>query len=282
MYADAVSAIPQRALGPAYVTLIFLALGIAILLRHLSGPGDNREPDFAQTAFLLGGQTRTINAATAALRRAGAVDAVAHFDFVAVGRCPPDASPLLAAVYGTATQRIKLDQVGAEPAVRAAVDQVAAGVRAAGWAWNDGDRARTRVGMWIMLGVAAIGAVDSVAIKAGPGGPIDFLVGAAIFAGLAAFSVRQPIALTGAAKRVTAAQRRRYSYLNPAQNPSWTTYGPDGVAMAVALYGAAAIRSADPGLAERAGLSRPRLAALSNPVLASTRTRTTPAGSCGD
>jgi len=54
-----------------------------------------------------------------------------------------------------------------------------------------------------------------------------------------------------------AALRERNQHLAPRSTPAWATYGPAGAALAVALFGDAALRAGDPALAVALGSWRP-------------------------
>ncbi|MDG4826789.1 TIGR04222 domain-containing membrane protein [Asanoa sp. WMMD1127] len=68
------------------------------------------------------------------------------------------------------------------------------------------------------------------------------------------FSLFRPLGRTRAGDRLLDRLRREHAYLAPSQTPSYATYGPAGAALAVALFGLAALVHLDPAFATEAEL----------------------------
>ncbi|WP_159079110.1 hypothetical protein [Plantactinospora sp. BC1] len=62
-----------------------------------------------------------------------------------------------------------------------------------------------------------------------------------------------------AIRRLVARLRNAQQHLAPSLDPAWTVYGPNGAALAVALFGPGAIWQADPRLARALGLPIPTM-----------------------
>lgn len=100
--------------------------------------------------------------------------------------------------------------------------------------------------------VAIIDLLGGVRFVAGliNGNPVVFLGIILVLMGLAWWRIVAPVRVTpmGRVARERAAMNNRH--LRPSNSPSYTTYGPDAAAAAVAVYGAAALMVLDPALSE--------------------------------
>ena len=68
-----------------------------------------------------------------------------------------------------------------------------------------------------------------------------------------------PMAFVGALGRVTRRRaKKRFRYLRPANAPAYTTYGPEAAAMGVAVFGRAALKRLDRGLAKAVSADKAR------------------------
>ncbi|WP_067694970.1 TIGR04222 domain-containing membrane protein [Nocardia jejuensis] len=83
--------------------------------------------------------------------------------------------------------------------------------------------------------------------------PVLYLVLAMIVLVILAGLVMRPSRLTRRGRLAAADAVRRFGHLRPGNRPAYSSYGPDSGSLAIALFGAAALWSLDPGLAGATG-----------------------------
>jgi hypothetical protein len=140
--------------------------------------------------------------------------------------------------------------------VQAAAGRIGDGLVAEGLLAGPAERAQARLATVPLLVLLAIGVVR-LAAGLQNHRPVWFLVIAMVVVAVvtAVLWWRRPGLLRAGTAAVEAA-RTRNAHLNPAMSPSWTTYGAEGAAVGVALFGAAALTGVDPLFAEEAELAR--------------------------
>jgi uncharacterized protein (TIGR04222 family) len=134
------------------------------------------------------------------------------------------------------------------PAVVAALADVRDAVAAAGWLRDERHRRLARRGAWLLFGLAALGAAALV----GSGPAVTGLV-ATVAVAITGAALAEVPRMTAAGRRVVADCESRHGHLRFTMDPSWTTYGLRGAAMAIALYGPEVLRAARPVFAGEMG-----------------------------
>lgn len=246
-----------------YLTLIGLVWVSVILARrwlstHARYRGEPLDQHPYLVAYLHDQTELTLLAALSALRVAGLVSTkggkiVAHDSDTTTDRHP--------------LERAILEELARSPAGRVEL-QRRARVRAVftklrGWLQREGlfaldvNRGRAR---WCALATVPVVALGVVRLADGVNAhkPVLFLllsIMAAVILGIVLWSWEErrlhplrDIELTRL--------RHTHAYLGPDYHPSWTAYGPQAAALAVALFGAAALWQADPEFAFSLGAPR--------------------------
>lgn len=230
-----------------------LALGLHISARRGDAGTPRRELTPLEVAYLTGGPTRAVYAALAGLRAAEAVDVGPLRELITTGPIPPGLGRLEHAVYSAAERHRRVAGVSSDSAVSTALTTLHDDLVNAGWLSTSEQRARARRGGWLMLGLAGVGLVRTVAGLANSR-PVGYLL--LLTLAVAACSV--PLFVVGevtpAGRRALVQVRRTSPHLRPGATPSWSTYGVAGAALGVALYGTAAFWAADPAFAAGADM----------------------------
>jgi uncharacterized protein (TIGR04222 family) len=236
------------------VTLAVLVTTVAMTRYQAVAGRRAGTPTVEQAAVIVGGRSRAVTACLAALRCAGAIDVRPGRGLLAIGPAMDRPSRLEVAVYRAAVNGLQIHDLLTDRQVAHALDEVEAEVRGRRWVLTDGERRRVRAGAWLLLALALVGCTRALAVLVLGGGigPVPALAAAA---GLGAAVLGRPPRVSWAGRRTIGNQRKAYGHLAPEQRPSWTTYGLHDVAVAVALYGPAALWSADPAFATAAGLA---------------------------
>jgi uncharacterized protein (TIGR04222 family) len=179
---------------------------------------------------------------------------------VQTGPLPSGVTPLDTAVYNAAGRHIRARDIGSDPWVTAAVDQLREGLETTGLVRTAAQRRTARLwavagGALVLIGIGRL--IDGIQ----NGKPVGFLIPSLILAVVVtiAMLVLPSRAPTRAATHGIAELRRRNQYLSPRQSPSYATYGATAAAMSVALYGAASLYEMDPAFAAEAGIQRARI-----------------------
>ena len=168
---------------------------------------------------------------------------------------PTGLTDLDRAVYAAAGSGVTMAALPSEPGVEAALDAIAGRAESSRWGLDAAARARARRGGWLMAIITLVG-LARLATGLANGKPVGFLVAVDLVAIVATALLLRVPTLSSAGRRALASQRRTNAHLAPKQSPAWSTYGPQGAAMGVALFGAAALWQADPVFSAAAGLSR--------------------------
>lgn len=244
-----------------YIVFAVVTVAAAVAVRMATGRPPRTKlavpTDAAEIAYLSGGHALATLSALAALRADGLVTGLDGRLVQATGEVEADRDPLQKAVHAVAAGKpVRLYSLSARRTVAAELALVTRRVAATGLlAAPEPPRAARRA--WLVPAAAALlGVVGLVAgFPADPGivALVLVLLGMAA-AVLALVPARR--ARTRAADAALAQLRREHPHLAPSMNPSWRTYGAAGAALAVALYGEAALQMAEPAFA-RAILTGP-------------------------
>ncbi|WP_024806211.1 TIGR04222 domain-containing membrane protein [Nocardia sp. BMG51109] len=103
---------------------------------------------------------------------------------------------------------------------------------------------RTAVPVWLVVIVGVLRAFDG----SRGGKPIGFLVFVLFVLVIVGLLLSKAPAVTARGRAALNGDRDRHGYLDPKNHPSFGSYGPASVALAVALFGVTAVRSIDPAL----------------------------------
>jgi uncharacterized protein (TIGR04222 family) len=257
--------------GPDFLRLYVIAAVViaaySIWTRRRAGraaTGSDRPPRPAELAYLNGGESTVVYSSLAGLRAAGAVAVGSLGELMVTGELPAGATRLDHAIHDAARRHVPGRTLRNDPGVATALRETLDGLIRAGWVLDDEQRTRARLGTWLMVGLAGLGALRLVAgiLNDRPVGYLAALIVATLVAALALYFVPRN-ARTAAGRRLLAKTRRTNRHLRPDQAPAWATYGATGAALGVALYGTAALWAADPVFASDAGLVRPKDSASS-------------------
>jgi uncharacterized protein (TIGR04222 family) len=218
--------------GPTFL-IIFLGAVVAVAIlaalhRHVLFAGETHADverlGPQQVAYLNGRDRQAIYTALGGLRAAGAIGSGPDRTLVQTGPLPSGVTPLDTAVYNAASRRIRAREIGSDPWVTAAVDQLREGLENAGLARTAIQRRTAR--LWAIAGVALVG-IGIARLFAGIANdkPVGFLfpsVVLAVFVTIAILVISSGTP-TRAATRGMAQLRRRHQYLSPRQSPSYAT-----------------------------------------------------------
>src|SRR5262245_528951 len=153
----------------AATAVLVAALALAVRFAALRGtpvaPGTTarREPTPLEVAYLNGGPPRAVFAALAGLRAAQAIDVGSLRELTITGPAPPGLGRLGHAVYSAAERRRRVVGVSSDSAVSTALAALRDDLVNAGWLATSEQRARARVGGWLILGLAGVGLMRIVA-----------------------------------------------------------------------------------------------------------------------
>ncbi len=241
-----------------YLLLILAALGFALAWRRAVRARDADPPARDLTAgeagYLAAGPRRAVLAEVGLLRAAGALTAD-RGTFAHAGSPPAGLDDLGTAVFNAALQQTRAS-LQRHSWVRAALADLHRDLGRAGLVLDAQARARARIAGWVMLAVAALGIVRTVA-GVGNDRPVTYVVLATIGAALAgAYLVAVLPRRTRAGDRALAALRTRYEHLAPTRHPAWSAYGAAAAGISVGIFGSAALYAGDPTFATQAAISR--------------------------
>ncbi|WP_170177771.1 TIGR04222 domain-containing membrane protein [Thermomonospora umbrina] len=249
--------------GPAFITgyaavaVLLLVVALVVRRRITAGgdPGQDLHP--YEVAYLVGGRFRVIGTALAALRADGAITSPGDNELVAGPEPSTMRTPLDLAIHR---------EVGKGPiTVRSLTGRAAV--------WKEADRIRldlerrgllpgpahvTQIRL-AALPMAALLGVGIVRLVAGlqNGSAVGYLIGALILVAIAAVTLL--LAVPGkvrAGQGAVDGARARNAHLDPKVSPAWTTYGAEGAALGVALYGFPALSGVDEEFADAVELHK--------------------------
>jgi uncharacterized protein (TIGR04222 family) len=248
--------------GPDFLRVYLLSLAafvvVAILFRFSTRLGRSAaqgQPSAAELAYLADGPRQAIYASLAALRTGDAIRADGR-RISQSGPMPAGLDRLDHAIYDAAgVNGIGVRELARDPGVRAALAELATATAQRGWGLDPSARFRGRLGGLLLLALAGFGVVR-VAAGMANNRPVSYLVLLVIGTALLAVWFLLVPRMSPAGRAALKEARSRNYHLSPRQSPAWSTYGPTGVAMGVALFGSATLWSADPAFASAAGLQR--------------------------
>lgn len=251
--------------GPTFLTAYLLTAAALVAFATLHRTvvlGGGRDAFTApmgpqQAAYLNGGPRLALYSSLAGLRAAGVIgsSSVAN-SLVTTGAKPLGLTQLDNAVYDAAHRKIRTRDLGADAAVRNALDGLRASLESAGFALSNAQRGSVR--LWgfaalLLVGVGFLRVVDGMRNDK----PFGYLILAtfAMFAVAILLIARIPM-MTRAGRSAVKRLRRDQAHLAPARFPALATYGAPGAAMGVALFGAASLWAMDPAFAAEAEIQR--------------------------
>jgi uncharacterized protein (TIGR04222 family) len=255
-----------------YGLLTALALGVVLLLRRQvaagrDDPGAGSGLSAYEVAYLAGGPVRAVAAALSALHTQGVIERTGR-DILAVtpsGELPPAADRLDKAIVAVAQGRTSLHagELASDPSIHRALDAIRQRLESAGVLASAADRVRMR---WAVLPLVAVVLLGGARFLTGAatGRPVGFLAIVLLAVVILAVRLMRVPRLTRAGQAAVDALRTRHHHLSPSSSPAWNLYGPAGAAMAVGLFGGAALWAADPAFAWGAGMELERVRAASS------------------
>lgn len=212
-----------------------------------------------QIGRLNGGDARSVDAAVARLRIAGAVE----YDetsgaLVATGDAPDDAgTPLAAAVLDAVAREVPLHALAADPGVRAALDEQRADLdlllrnQGVATSWEAADLPRTvlrrEVVPQVVLAVVGTVWVFLWSFRWYTDIPLALMV--LVLWLVVTDWASPPRGMRSTAQRAVDRVTSANQHLRPSMRPALTTYGPAAAALAVGLYGMQVFAPTDPALA---------------------------------
>ncbi|MEE6307056.1 TIGR04222 domain-containing membrane protein [Plantactinospora veratri] len=245
-----------------YLLLAVVVFGHATVRRRqlLAGPESVRTSTLTagQVGYLNGGERLAVCTALAGLRNAGAIAIGPAPDryLVVAGDRPVGASGLEAAVHRFAGQRRRPRELTWDSGVAMELSRLRTGLERAGLMPGAEILRALRGQTWLLGAVLLLGVLRLLA-EVSTGEP--WLPSVLVLVGLGVATVllgRRPPVRTRAGDWALGALRTEHAHLSPAQRPAWSTYGPTGAAMSVALFGPAAFWAADPEFAAEAGIQQ--------------------------
>ncbi|ROO83858.1 uncharacterized protein (TIGR04222 family) [Actinocorallia herbida] len=246
--------------GPAflalYVLLAALAVALVVALRRgpaagVSMPGDLTPPELA---LLAGGDHRAVAASLAGLRLAGAVASAPGGKVLTTGPAPAGAAPLDHAVLYAAGAGIRSGDLVRQPAVAHELAAVRAALIARGQLLGPAARNSIRLRALLLVPVLLLGAAR-VAAGIGAERPVGLIAAVlVVLAVVTAVMLARAPERARAADHTVAIARQRLEGLHPTNAPSYADHGSSAAALAVAVFGGAALIGMDPAFAAEADL----------------------------
>jgi uncharacterized protein (TIGR04222 family) len=242
-------------LGAAVVFLAYAVVARLSVTRSSSAAMPGRLPTPAEVALLLGGRSQAAFSSLARLRVAGVIGVGTKRSLMVTGPVPSTADRLDRAVYSAAQRDVRARDLSDDSQVQSAVAEINDSVAHAGWLLDPSVRTRARLGAHLLLGLTTFGVVRIVAGVMNER-DVFFLIALCVITFVIGLSLLRVPRMTRSGRQAVKETQARNLHLSPAQAPSWTTYGMDSAAMAVALYGTAALWVADPAFAAEAEVRR--------------------------
>ncbi|MGH3663954.1 MAG: TIGR04222 domain-containing membrane protein, partial [Micromonosporaceae bacterium] len=231
-----------------YGVLALISIGSVLYVRR-RGRGrttsghSNLEP---VQAGLLHSQKLAIAVALTSLRARGAIAADQKWQLNVTGHLTPEANSLERALFQALSEGRSRTRLIASPAVSDALAALDTRLVDRGLLAPPHVHRRTQRAPLGLLPVWTLGVV-CIAFGVVSDRPVVTLtVMTLIVAGVAYFLWRRPVSrVTRAGVATLSHLRTLHAHLGPDKSPALTTYGPATAAMAVALYGAAALQFSD-------------------------------------
>jgi uncharacterized protein (TIGR04222 family) len=246
-----------------YLALTLVVLLVVVLARRSiarasgrNGRVDGVAGDPYRLAMLNEGETLTAATVVAELRRIGVVDELSDgdADVFVVGARPRGLDPLEDSVYGVLQEspHSTVESIVDAPAPSAELASLRTSLVADGLLLTDDQRRRTRRHALWVVGLLVLGGARIVAGLAN-GKPVLFLV---MLVGALAIVVLpwslRPARTTGLGQDILKSARKSSNGLKKDIGS-----GDPRLGLAIALFGAAVLWNAEPGLAQTLGLPRP-------------------------
>ncbi|MBB4961500.1 TIGR04222 domain-containing membrane protein [Micromonospora polyrhachis] len=254
--------------GPVFLLVYFIAADLLVFatLAHrfllFAGPRGFRDADRLhpqQVAYLNGGARLAVDAALGGLRAAGALSG-RNERIVSSGSLPVGATQLDQAIYNAVSQGIRPSALRTHQWVVQAIDQLRRQLEVAGLVPTLAQRRTARLVPLLLVGLVGLGAVRLIAGLSADK-PVGFLI--ALLAIVTVVTVVLLVVVprqTRAAKSALRQLRIRHVHLSPGNSPSYSSYGTTSAAMAVGLFGGAALWGLDPRFAAEAEVQRNAIA----------------------
>ncbi|MFE3441517.1 TIGR04222 domain-containing membrane protein [Nocardia sp. NPDC059180] len=238
-----------------YIPVAVLAIAASLYLRFKSvyrqasaSDSPSLEKLTAPETAMLFGKQRAVTAAVTLLRSHELIDSDATPTRTPTSAERAQLDWFTSAIYGVLGYRKQtiadITKAASEP-----VKQLRTSLVERGYIPSDADRREARDAVMPILIVGILGLVRFIAgIIAG--NPSGFLVLCLMVLAFCGWWVVSPDSLTprGAAAKARAITDN--SHLRPSNSPAYTTYGVGAAAVAVAIFGVAALTLLDPGLAQ--------------------------------
>jgi uncharacterized protein (TIGR04222 family) len=211
-----------------------------------------------EVAYLSEGPRLAVTASLGALRTHGAIGTAGRRALTTTGTLPADAAPLDQAIYNSvASGRGKrASTLPLDYQVRTELDQLEERLVSGGHLLSAAARRQLR---YVTLPLVAVVAIGAVRWWSGWNNdrPIGFLSLALVaLIAIEVIVLTRGQRITKRGKRALGSLRAQYAHLSPASQPAWGLYGATGAAMAVGLFGGAALWAADPAFAADAELQQ--------------------------
>ncbi len=242
-----------------YGVLLVVVLVAVVLARRRAFRGeDSQVPTVdlqpAEVAYLAEGPNRTVYAALAALRAAGAVGTKKRGVLKVTADLPAGAPEFDRTVYQeiSSGRAARTNRLATQRTVAAALTAIRERLEGRGLLTSAAAKTSARLATVGLLAVILFGLARWFA-GLGNGKPIGILTVVLLATGAlwVLLLVRAP-RRTRAGNRALAAIGQQHAHLAPGQGPSWATYGALGAGMGVAVFGTAALLVADPVFASEA------------------------------
>ncbi|GAB3694549.1 hypothetical protein GCM10027589_58710 [Actinocorallia lasiicapitis] len=240
---------PQFLAGYALAAVGLFVVALVIRRKAAAGRTPVRELHQYELAYLAGGERRAIAASLSGLRAGQAVTAAKHGILSLVAPPRMTLYPLDEAVLDGVRANISTGGLPHRPQVKAALSVIRKHLVAEGMLLTASERAQIRAAalpLFLLLGLGAVRVVSGIANDR----PVLYLIMMMVPLALVTLilGLRAP-KVSRAGKKTLTAAAIRHRVLSPSMSPSWSTYGPEAVALGVALYGGAVIYAMDPEFA---------------------------------
>ncbi len=241
-------------IAAAVVVVVAVFLTVSALTGRRAESVGELDPEAA--GYLAGGRPQAYYAAMTALRALGLITGNGSGRICATGQWGIAVSPLQQVILDVAASGTRTSTVLADPRVRVELDRLQDRLETAGLVRSRQQARALRLSKRLIVVLELIG-VARVMAGIFIFRPFGNLLIVMVVLGVIGMLLRVLTSNRTAAGAATLRRLRAANdHLRGSSNPSWTTYGPYGAGLSVALFGATSMFAFDPVFAAEAAIPR--------------------------
>lgn len=240
---------------PAAVVSLVISVWLRIRLTRRKVVPPNEQLSAYEIATLSSDE-RVVLAAVAFLRMQGYIDSNGRASNWLQRRVRDRLDPLTLAVFRHLHDRGRIIVTDAD-VVKVPLAQLRRQLAERGYMADDSFRSKVRAAVVPMAFVGALGLVWLL-VCCLITSPPEMLVAVLVLFVVPGSWVLSPVRITPLGRATRKRAKKQFRYLRPANAPAYTTYGPAAAAMGVAVFGGAALKRVDRGLAKAVSAEKSR------------------------